>query len=117
MCALSYEEATRMCEEYQFLIGTNTNSGDIVVENVVVSPFDPANKYRFFLFYLLLNNDAKLALEYEYSGNDYDVLIIGKNEVGETLHQSLKLWLSDGSSFSMTSKGFLTQNYSGALFI
>ena len=115
-CALSYEEANRLCEEYQFLIGTNTNSEEIVVESVVVSPFDPSNKYRFFLFYLLLNN-PKLALEYEYSGNDYDVLIIGKTKVGEMLHQSLDIWLKEGSAFSMTSKGFLAQNYSGALYI
>lgn len=117
MCALSYEEANRTCEEYQFLVGANANSGDIVVESVVVSPFDPSNKYRFFLFYLLLNNSAKLALEHAYSGPDYDVLIIGKTMAGEILHQSLDIWLKEGNTFSMTSKGFLAQNYSGALYI
>jgi hypothetical protein len=113
--SLQYEEAVSLREQYQFLVGTQSENGKVTVESVAVTPYDDVGKYRFFLFYLLLDFNAPMALAQAYHGSEYDVTLIARNADGELLHQPLKTWLSGGRSFAPSQLS--TSNYSGQLYL
>ncbi len=89
----TYTEAKKLCEEYQYLVGTLLNGCDAVVECIAVTPFDAQNKQRFFMYYLLFDNDPQAALLQEYKGLLYDVELITRNAEDEIAHEGLFAWI------------------------
>jgi hypothetical protein len=90
-------EARQLCNELQHLAGMKFDPsipemGNI--ECVAVAPFDLQNKKQFLLFYLL-TDDAHKALEEEYHGLLYDVVVIARSEeIGTDLMQyDIYTWL------------------------
>jgi hypothetical protein len=89
----SLKEAENLCNEFQHLVGTSFQGGNSVIDSVVITPFDEASRQRFFLYYLLFDNDAKAALTQEYRGMLYDVVIIAHDIDGDMLHEDLHTWV------------------------
>jgi hypothetical protein len=91
----SLEEAEILCQEFQSLIGSPFESGDkAIIKNVVVSPYSNNSRKRFLMCYLLFD-DARKALEYEFDGIRYDVLILAGTPGEEDLrHEALDIWIN-----------------------
>lgn len=64
------------------------------IECVAVAPFDLQNKKQFLLYYLLCD-DAEKALENEYHGLLYDVVVIARSEQIKTdlMQYDIYTWL------------------------
>ena len=93
----SLEEAIQICGEYNYLTGQAFDPSmpiNSTIDCVAVVPFDNVNKRRFLIYYLLFN-DAQSALNHEYKGQVYDVLVIARSTEDENdmLHESLHTWL------------------------
>jgi hypothetical protein len=88
------KEAKELCVEYQHIVGlpfNDTCHGN--VDMVLVTPYDQNSKNRFLMIYLMLN-DANAALSLDYSGNNYDVLVIAGSAASIGMQQmSLCAWL------------------------
>jgi hypothetical protein len=90
----SYAEAKSICEEYQYLAGHIFERGsNDVIDQVVMAPFDHFKKNRFIMIYMMLN-DAKAALEMDYTGLQYDVIVISGSINDKGLrHLDLHSWV------------------------
>ncbi len=91
------KEARKLCEEYEHLVGQPfSKDNDAVVECVIIAPFDEASRKRFLIFYFLFNN-AEQALNTEYKGLLFDVLVIGRSTSDKHDLQQCDLhgWLID----------------------
>ncbi|MBC7555009.1 MAG: hypothetical protein H7257_13655 [Taibaiella sp.] len=87
----SYHEAEELCGRFKYLCGTSFGERALI-ENIVIAPFDSNYKQRFFVYYLLFDNDAVAALE-EYKGSLYDVMVIARCDDGELAYESLHSWV------------------------
>ncbi len=98
----SYAEAKKICEEFQSLTGqAYCNSGNAVIDLVAMAPFDHFRKNRFIMIYLMLN-DAKAALEMDYTGLQYDVIVMSGSISEKGLqHQDLYSWLNANETHDM----------------
>lgn len=75
-------EARKLCNEIQHITGQRFDPATPEIGNiecVAVAPFDLQNKKQFLLYYLL-TDDANKALEEEYHGLLYDVIVIARSE-------------------------------------
>lgn len=94
-------DARQLCNKLQHIIGM-TFDPELPemgpVECVAVSPFDQNNKKRFLLFYLL-TDDAEKALEAEYLGLLYDVIVIARSSeiLTDIMQYDLETWTSKNS--------------------
>jgi len=79
----SLREAEAICGELQHLVGSFSEHMRARIENVVVSPYDQHNKQRFFMYYHLLHGDASAALQHEYKGLLFDVVVVARDEHGQ----------------------------------
>ncbi len=93
-------EAEKLCTAYQHLVGKPfTKDSEALISCVAIAPFDQNSKNRFTIFYLLFDN-AETALQHEYKGLLYDVIVIAsapqdRNE----LHQDdIYTWVHKNSS-------------------
>ena len=69
-------EAEKLCTQYQHLVGKPFNKdNNAIISCVAIAPFDQNSKNRFTIFYLLFD-DAETALQHEYKGLLYDVIVI-----------------------------------------
>ena len=95
----SLSEAEEFCKEFQHLTGQRFDAEiNASIDCVAVAPFDQVNKNRFIIYYLLFD-DANIALQQDYNGLLFDVLIIaGAKEGQEMLHESLSEWLAKNKS-------------------
>lgn len=86
----TYDDAHKICEQYQFYVGTTYEEhSDALIDAVVVSPYDAANKSRFIMLYLVLN-DASAALS-TCASTEYDVLLISGSITDNRLqYQSIR---------------------------
>ncbi|NDC40735.1 MAG: hypothetical protein EBZ77_04160 [Chitinophagia bacterium] len=116
MVSLGLEEATRLCEKYQSLAGTVTNESTLTIEKVAVVPFDESSRYRFFLYYLLFDGDAELALKQGPATKEFAVMVFARNQIGELQHQSLNDYLNNSSATGFTSH-FQKEAYSDSLYL
>lgn len=89
----SCQQGEKLCSAYKHLKGTSFGSDNAIIECIAVTPYDINHKQRFFLYYLLFDNDAVAALQ-EYKGKLYDVTIIAKNEEGEIVYENFLVWAS-----------------------
>lgn len=88
----TYLEAKSLSGENQQIIGLSYDNGDAVVDTVVVTPYDQNSKNRFLMLYLMLN-DADAALSLDYSGTQYDVMVISGSANANGMQQtSLYNW-------------------------
>ena len=94
-------DARQLCNKLQHIVGMTFDPelpemGPI--ECVAVSPFDQNNKKRFLLFYLL-TEDAEKALEAEYLGLLYDVIVIARSSeiMTDLMQYDLETWASKNS--------------------
>lgn len=104
----SIQEAEKLCNDFQYLIGTQLAGTNATITDVVITPFDENNKYRFFLYYVLLDNNSKEALNQDYKGLLFDVVIIAKTPNEDTIHQDLYTWL--GNNMILEDYPFSTGN-------
>jgi hypothetical protein len=90
----SFEEASKLCNEFQYLLGQSFGDGsNNAISCVAISPFDQMNKKRFIMYYLLFN-DAEMALQQDYKGLLFDVMVISVSTDGQQmLHEDLHTWL------------------------
>jgi hypothetical protein len=97
----SYAEAKDICERFQHLKGQAFNkNGNGLVDLVVVSPFDHFKKNRFIMIYLMLN-DAKAALELDYTGLQYDIMLISGSISDKGMeHRDLNSWLAEHEEYA-----------------
>ena len=94
------QEAEQLCKEYQYLVGQKFSSdSNLVIECVTITPFDEINKKRFLILYFLFNN-AESALNQEYKGFLFDVIVIGRSleDEHELLQEDLAVWLTENKS-------------------
>lgn len=89
----SYHEAKSLSGEHQHIIGLNYDANtNAAIDMVVVAPYDQNSKNRFLMLFLMLN-DADSALSLDYSGNQYDVMVIsGSANSNGMLQTSLYDW-------------------------
>ncbi len=87
-------EAQKISREYQHLIGHVFDAGkNTLIDCVAVSPFDQVNKNRFLIYYLLFD-DAHIALQQDYNGMLFDVVVIaGASNGDEMVHDDIHTWL------------------------
>ena len=72
-------DAEKLCTQYQYLVGKPfSKNSDAVISCVAIAPFDQNSKNRFTIFYLLFD-DAETALQHEYKGLLYDVIVIASS--------------------------------------
>lgn len=90
----SFAQGEKLCQEFQNLVGTRLENRDAIIETVVLTPFDEISKHRFFLYYLLFDNNAEAALKQEYMGLLYDVMIVARTPDDEIVHQDLHSWIN-----------------------
>lgn len=90
----SLADAENICKEFQHLAGQPFSSDNInSIDCVVIAPFDQVNRNRFIIYYLLFD-DAQVALQQDYMGLLFDVLVIaGGKEAQELHHESIYEWL------------------------
>jgi hypothetical protein len=96
----SLQEAEQLCKDYQYLVGQKFSSdSDLIIECVTVTPFDEANKQRFLILYFLFNN-AQSALNQEYKGFLFDIIVIGRSahDEHELLQEDLTVWLAENKN-------------------
>jgi hypothetical protein len=91
---LTLDQAKQITQQCAPLIGRLFNSQDPTsnITDIVISPFDQANKKRFLLYYLL-NNDAEKALHQEYRGLLFDVLVLGSTSEDDLVYENIESWL------------------------
>lgn len=94
----TFEQAKVICASLQHIVGSPFDpelhtTGNI--ECVAITPFDQINKKKFLLFYVLLE-DAKAALEQEYKGLLFDVIVIARGLGNDTeiMYYDVDTWLS-----------------------
>jgi len=87
-------EAEQLCNQYQSLIGKPLSRENCAIKQVVITPYDAVNKQRFFMYFLLFDNDAVNALSIDYQGAHYDIELLAYNSNDELVHESLTQWLS-----------------------
>lgn len=103
---LTFDQATRICADYQYLAGRKFSNGHIIatVSCVVVVPYDDINKYIFLLEYRNCE-DAVKALEI-YKNDVFDVVLLGKIEAERTHYVCKELdnyLLENGIPYDVTS--------------
>ena len=89
-------EAEKLCTQFQYLVGKPFSKGsDAVISCVAIAPFDQNSKNRFTIFYLLFD-DAETALQHEYKGLLYDVLVIASppQDRNDLLQEDIYTWVS-----------------------
>ena len=93
-------EAEKLCTQFQHLVGKpfSKDSGAIIT-CVAIAPFDQNSKNRFTIFYLLFD-DAETALQHEYKGLLYDVIVIASapQDRNEIHQEDIHTWVTKNSS-------------------
>lgn len=77
---LNYEQAGKVCEHYQYLIGNHIKKGWKtigIIKAVVIAPYDDMNKHRFLDEYYKGKN-VEMVLSF-YTGKFYDILLVGES--------------------------------------
>ncbi len=94
------KEAELKCAEFQYLVGQPFQEGICAtIDCIVVAPYEEQSRNRFMVYYLLFN-DAGMALSHDYSGKQFEVLIIAKSKDGmEMVHEDLSAWLSKNRGY------------------
>ncbi len=85
-----------MFTQYQNLVGKPFGKdNDAIISCVAIAPFDQNSKNRFTIFYLLFD-DAETALQHEYKGLLYDVIVIASSPQDRNdLHQEdIHTWVT-----------------------
>jgi hypothetical protein len=97
----SYQDAWELCEEFQQLIGKKFDpEGDAFIDCIAITPFDENSKKRFLICYLLFN-DPHIALNYDYKGLLYDVIVIASTPGTQDMcHEALNTWLAKNISMA-----------------
>ena len=93
-------EAEKLCTQYQYLVGKPFDKdSDAVISCVAIAPFDQNSKNRFTIFYLLFD-DAETALQHEYKGLLYDVIVIASspNDRNDLHQDDIYTWVSKNVS-------------------
>lgn len=92
-------EAKQICTDFQYLAGQSfgDNNGT-PISCIAISPFDQMNKKRFIMYYLLFN-DAEMALEQDFKGMLFDVLVMAPTLDGQLFHEDLSTWLSKNKPY------------------
>ena len=93
-------EAEKLCTQFQYLIGKPfSKDSDAIISCVAIAPFDQNSKNRFTIFYLLFD-DAETALQHEYKGLLYDVIVIASSPQDRNeLHQDdIHAWVSNNTN-------------------
>ena len=87
------QEAKNLCAGYQSITGMPfDDEGNNTIDMVIVTPYDQNSKNRFLMLYLMLN-DANAALSLDYSGNQYDVIVVSGSATAIGMQQkSLCMW-------------------------
>jgi hypothetical protein len=95
----SLTEAEKHSLEYKHLTGQPFKPDtDTTIECVTVAPFDEISKNRFILYYLLFDN-PQIALNHDYKGLLFDVLVLASSPNKRELeHESLATWLANNSA-------------------
>lgn len=90
----SLEEAEVLCQEFQCLIGKAFEAGkELIIKDLVVAPYSQTSKMRFLMCYVLFD-DPRTALEYDYAGSRYEVLVLAGTPGQEDMfHEPLDIWL------------------------
>src|ERR1700733_7478732 len=99
----TFHEAANLSEQFKHIIGKSFAPGSsFTIQCVAIAPFDQFNKNRFLNFYFLLN-DEKSALDIDYKGLLYDVLIIGRSitEEFDFVQEDIGSWLSANQCFAL----------------
>jgi hypothetical protein len=95
--SLNFEQATRICHDFQYLTGTKfmVRNTAVPIEHIAVTPFDDLNKYIFFVQFREAGDVVK-SLEL-YSGDEYDVVIVGKvqSDKTEVVYKHLDSYLQE----------------------
>ena len=94
-------EAEKLCTQFQYLVGKPFgDDSDAIISCVAIAPFDQNSKNRFTIFYLLFD-DAETALQHEYKGLLYDVIVIASSPQDRNeLHQDdIHTWVSKNMEF------------------
>lgn len=92
----SLSEAQKICSEFQHLAGRCFDPAiNASIDCIAVAPFDQNNRNRFIIYYLLFD-DADIALQQDYQGLLFDVIIIAgaKNGEEQLVHEPLHTWLA-----------------------
>lgn len=93
--SLTLNEANSLCHEYQQLVG-RLFCGEYrefgTIEAVVLAPSGKLDKWAFAKYYQKYNNAAQ-ALSF-YTGNTYDVLLIGRDKNNNVVCRDLSAHLS-----------------------
>lgn len=80
--SLALQDAQAECDKYQYLIGksyVNKQGNLIVIDAVLVCPFDNLNKWIWVNYYLKYSDNGK-ALDF-YSDDKYDVIFLVREEM------------------------------------
>ncbi len=90
----SLKDAKRICGQYQHIVGRPyDNHSYYTIDAVVVAPYEANSRNRFIMLYLLLE-DATMALECDYAGSLYDVLVItGPVSQQGLQYKSIQSWI------------------------
>ncbi|OSZ79208.1 hypothetical protein CAP35_13410 [Chitinophagaceae bacterium IBVUCB1] len=103
---LSYDEAVELCAAHQHIVG-QLFCGEYrefgQVEAVVIAPANKLDKWAFTKYYQKFN-DAKQALAF-YTGYEYDVVLIGKDNTGNVVSRELSAHLA----FANNAPDFFTE--------
>ena len=91
---LTHEQAKKLCEQYQYIVGASLDGSSSTIEAVLVTPFDQLSKERFFSYYLILDERGLEAILKEYRGFLFDVLIIARTNGGDLIKEDLSNWLA-----------------------
>lgn len=90
----TYTEAKFACEEFHYLIGKDYDHTDCTIDSIMIVPFAPADRSRFFMLYLMLD-DAEQALNLDYGGPLYGVAVVsGSVHAKGMQHCELYDWLT-----------------------
>ena len=91
-------EAERISTQFQSLAGRPYNQEHgVKIECIAIAPFDQMSREKFIAYYLLFN-DHKKALEHEYRGLLYNVLVIAaSDDKYEIFHEDIHSWHAKNS--------------------
>lgn len=96
---LSFEDATALCQNYQYLVGNQIVKGRrniATVKAVVIAPYDNFNKFRFLEEYKRTKR-VENSLQF-YDGFLYDILLISEPLQGSDIFVcELQKYLSEFS--------------------
>jgi hypothetical protein len=95
----AHQEAAQLCADFQHLVGERyCNTDDATIECVAIVPFDESNKKKFIVYYHLLN-DATTALQHEYKGLLFDVMVLATYpQKCDLLYKELHVWLEQAAT-------------------